>query len=160
VIVVSDASPLITLAGVGKLHLLDALYGEVLIPSAVWDEVVHDGRPGVQEVVIASWIRTVPVVQDSYLMALQTDLDDGEAEALALAAKVNADMVLVDERRGRDIGIWMGFRVIGTAGVLAEAKARGLLAEIRPVLDEMLRATQFRLARHLYDAILRDAGEQ
>jgi predicted nucleic acid-binding protein len=159
VIVVSDASPLITLAGVGQLHLLHALYGEVLIPSAIWDEVVHDGRPGVQDVLSATWIRIVQVAQDSYLMALQTDLDDGEAEALALAADVKADVVLLDERRGREVALWMGFRVIGAAGVLVQAKAHGLLAEIRPVLDEMLKVTQFRLARHLYDALLRDAGE-
>ena len=158
-IVVSDASPLITLAGVGQLHLLHAMYGEVLIPSAVWDEVEQDGRPGVQEIVSAAWIRTVPVAQNSYLMALQTDLDDGEAEALALAAAVQADLVLVDERRGRDFALWMGFRVMGAAGVLAEAKNRGLLAEIRPVLDQMLSTTHYRLARHLYDALLRDAGE-
>lgn len=92
-------------------------------------------------------------------MALQTDLDDGEAEAFALAAVVQADLVLVDERRGREFAIWMGFKVMGAAGVLAEAKNRGLLAEIRPVLDEMLRVTRFRLAPHLYDALLRDAGE-
>lgn len=158
-IVVSDASPLITLSAVGQLDLLQALYGEVLIPSAVWDEVVHDGRPGVQDVISATWIRVVPVAQDSYLMALQADLDDGEAEALALAAEVKAEVVLLDERRGREVALWMGFRVIGAAGVLAQAKARGLLPEIRPVLDEMLRVTQFRLAGHLYDTLLRDAGE-
>lgn len=158
-IVVSDASPLITLAGVGQLHLLQALYGEVLIPSAVWDEIDHDGRPGVQDVLAATWVRVVPVAQDSYLMALQSDLDDGEAEALALAAEVKAEVVLLDERRAREIAKWMGFRVIGAAGVLAQAKARGLLTEVRPVLDEMLRVTQFRLAQHLYDALLRDADE-
>lgn len=131
----------------------------MLIPPAVWGEVLQDERPGAQDIVSASWIRTVPVAQNSFLMALQTDLDDGEAEALALAAVVQADLVLVDERHGRNIAIWMGFRVMGAAGVLVEAKARGLLAEIRPVLDEMLRVTRFRLAGRLYDALLRDAGE-
>jgi predicted nucleic acid-binding protein len=159
VIVVSDASPLITLAAVGQLDLLQALYGEVLIPSAVWDEVVQDGRPGVQDVLSATWVRVVAVAQDSYLLALQSDLDDGEAEALALAAEVKADVVILDERRGREVALWMGFRVIGVAGVLAQAKASGLLGEIRPVLDEMMRVTRFRLARHLYDALLQDAGE-
>lgn len=158
-IVVSDASPLITLAGVGHLHLLHALYGEVLIPPAVWDEVMQDERPGVQDIVSAPWIRTVPVAQNSFLMALQTDLDDGEAEAFALAAVVQADLVLVDERHGRNVALWMGFRVMGAAGVLVEAKARGLLVAVRPVLEEMLRATRFRLARRLYDELLRDAGE-
>jgi uncharacterized protein len=135
------------------------MYGEVLVPPAVWGEVLQDERPGVRDIASASWIRTVPVARNSFLMALQTDLDDGEAEAFALAAAVQADLVLVDERHGRNVAIWMGFRVMGAAGVLVEAKARGLLAEIRPVLDEMLRVTGFRLGRRLYDALLQDAGE-
>ena len=124
-IVVSDASPLITLAGVGQLHLLQALYGEVLVPSAVWDEVAHDERPGMQEILSATWVRVVPVPQHSFLLALQNDLDDGEAEALALAAEVRADVVILDERRWREVAVWMGFRVIGAAGVLVQAKASG-----------------------------------
>jgi predicted nucleic acid-binding protein len=128
VIVVSDSSPLIALAAIGQLHLLRALFGEVLVPEVVWGEISHQsGKPGVHALLEASWIRRVEVAQDSYLMALQTEIDDGEAEALALAAEVNADMVLLDERRGRKMALEMGFRVIGTAGVLGLAweKRRG-----------------------------------
>jgi uncharacterized protein len=159
VIVVSDSSPLIALAAVGQLHLLHGLFGEVLIPTAVWDEVVQTGRPGVQQVSSATWIRVVPVAQDSYLMALQTEVDDGEAEAMALAAEVRADLLLLDERRARDVAIRMGFKITGVTGVLGQAKAQGLVTEIRPILDAMAGLVDFRLARPLYEAALKAAGE-
>jgi uncharacterized protein len=160
VIVVSDSSPLIALAAIGQLQLVRELFGEVLVPEAVWEEISHQkDKPGAQAVLGASWVTRVEVAQDSYLMALQTELDDGEAEALALAAEVNADMVLLDERRGRKVAVQMGFKVIGAAGVLGLAKAQGLLPGIRPLLDAMSQLVGFRIGRQLYEDVLRSAGE-
>lgn len=159
-IVVSDSSPLIALASIGQLHLLRVLFGEVLVPEVVWGEISHQrGKPGVQALLEASWIRRVEVAQDSYLMALQSEIDQGEAEALALAAEVNADLVLLDERRGRKMALEMGFRVIGAAGVLGLAKAQGLLPEIRPLLAEMTQLVGFRIGRRLYEDVPRSVDE-
>lgn len=85
--IVSNASPLINLARIGKLDLLRELYGELLVPKAVWQEVVvkGGGQPGADEVRAATWIKTHAVTNRQLVQALQQDLDAGEAEAIALA---------------------------------------------------------------------------
>lgn len=158
-IVVSDSSPLIALAGIGKLHLLHDLFGEVFVPPAVWAEVLCEQRAGAAEVRAATWIRTVPVAADSFLMALNRDLDAGEAEALLLAADLNADVVVVDERRARSLAQYLRIPFTGTVGILLIAKERGHLAEIRPVMDEMRARVNFRISPTLYRGALASAGE-
>lgn len=158
-IVVSDSSPLIALATVGELNLLHELFGEVLIPGRVWEEVAQTDRPGTEQIVSASWIRTMPVADDSYLLALQTEVDPGEAEAIALAAEVQADILLLDERRARNFAESMGFEVVGVVGVLLRAKRAGFLAQLRPVLDRIRAETLFRMSARLYDDALTAAGE-
>jgi len=92
--VVSNASPLISLAWIGKLDLLRQLYGELLIPEAVWHEVVIEGvgQPGANEVKVATWIKTQSVTNTPLVSALRQELDAGEAEAIIgtgrLAGKV------------------------------------------------------------------------
>lgn len=158
-IVVSDSSPLIALARVGHFRLLQSLFGEVLVPGAVWDEVVQAGRPEVTQIVSAEWVKVVAVPDDSYLLALRTEVDRGEAEAIALAADVRADLLLLDERSARQLAVSMGFQIIGVVGVLKLAWQRGFIAEIRPVLDQLIKLLNFRLGKTLYDQTLRDAGE-
>jgi predicted nucleic acid-binding protein len=159
VIVVSDSSPLIALARVGQLHLLQILFGEVLVPGAVWDEVVQVDRPEVAEILSADWVRVVAVADDSYLLALRTELDRGEAEAISLAADVRADTLLLDEGSARQLAVSMGLQVIGVVGVLKLAKQRGFITEVRPVLDQLVTVLSFRLGKSLCDQTLRDAGE-
>lgn len=94
--VVSDASPLVNLARIGQLALLPQLFGRVLIPDAVWQEVVEDGRgqPGADEIRIATWIERMTVSNRQLVHSLRQDLDAGEAEAIALAVEVDADWLL------------------------------------------------------------------
>jgi predicted nucleic acid-binding protein len=159
VIVVSDSSPLIALARVGHIHLLRSLFGEVLVPGAVWDEVVQADRPEVTQIVSAEWVKVVAVPDDSYLEVLRTEVDRGEAEAIALAADVRADTLLLDERSARQLAASMGLQVIGVVGVLKLAKQRGFIPEVRPVLDQLVTVLSFRLGKALYDQTLRDARE-
>lgn len=158
-IVVSDSSALITLASAGELNLLRDLFGEVLIPERVWQEVVQANRAGAEEVTGADWIRTVPAPDTAFLMALQADVDPGEAEAIALALAVQADILLLDERHARNLAVSMGFPVVGVVGVLLRAKQQGFLPLLRPVLDRMKTASRFRISTKLYETTLRDAGE-
>jgi predicted nucleic acid-binding protein len=120
VIVVSDASPLISLATIGRLELLHALYGSVAIPEAVRAEVLSGDRPGSAEVAAAPWIEVRSVQNTLFPAAL--GVGRGEGEAILLAIELKADRLLADERQARRIARRFGLEIIGVAGILVEAK--------------------------------------
>ena len=128
-IVVSNTSPIINLAAIGQIDLLRRLYSRVIIPQAVYDEIISAGagQPGVEEVRSAEWIETRRATDRIVIAALQTELDDGEAEAIALAIELNADLLLLDERKARRIASQLGLRFIGILGALVEAKHQGII---------------------------------
>lgn len=140
-IVVSDSSPLISLAAVGRLELLRDLYGAITIPRAVYEKVAIQapGLPGVLEVQTFDWITCEDVVDPRLVTVLQGKLDRGEAEVIVLAVELQTDLLLMDERLGRVEAARFGLRFIGIPGALVEAKVRGHLPEIKPVLDELRR---------------------
>ena len=112
-IVVSDSSVLINLAWLNHLDLLKELYGEVTIPQAVWDEIVVSGRgkPGSQEVQVATWIKTATPKNVNLVKSLQLTIDRGEAESIALAIEVNADLLLMDERLGQSTARYFNLNI-------------------------------------------------
>lgn len=157
--VVVDSTPVIALALVGRLDLLRLLYQEVVIPAAVREEVLHDGRRriGAVELESAEWIRTT-TLEDARRADLLSDLDRGEAEVLALAQELDARLVIIDERLGRRHARRLGFTLTGTLGVLLRAKAAGGLPAVRPVI-ERIRAGGIWLKDGLVDRALEIAGE-
>ena len=160
-IVVSNTSPLINLARISQLDLLHQLYGEVLIPEAVWQEAVVNGagQPGANEIQAASWVRRQAVSNRPMVQALQQDLDAGEAEAIVLAMELHADLLLMDERLGRETAQHLGLRYIGLIGVLIAAKSKGLITQIKPQLDALRQVAGFYIDTVLYNRALQDAGE-
>ena len=161
VIVVCNTSPVIALACVGRLELLHAVYTQIMVPDAVFDEitVAGAGEPGAREVGQAAWIMRQPVRNTSLVTALRLELDAGEAEAIALAVENKADLILLDERIGRRAAQRLGLTTIGTLGVLIAAKDRGLLAAVRPVLDALRTDAGFWIADDLYNAVIDTAHE-
>jgi uncharacterized protein len=160
--IVSNASPLINLAHIGKLDLLHRLYDSVLIPQAVWDEVVVQGagQPGAEEVSSAPWIRRSVVTNAQLVWALRQDLDAGEAEAIVLALETQAELLLMDERLGRETAHHMGLRYTGLVGLLIEAKHKGFITEVKSYLDALRWEANFRVSNALYRRVLRDEGEK
>lgn len=160
-IVVSNASPLINLARIGQIGLLRELYGELWIPEAVRREVVEEGtgQAGADEVGQADWIITQVVSNQLLVQALRQELDAGEAEAIVLAAERNADLLLMDERLGREVAQHLGVAPTGLIGVLVEAKGKGAIPAIRPCLSSLRDRAGFRLSEALVEQILDDAGE-
>jgi hypothetical protein len=160
--VVSNASPLINLARIGKLDLLRQLYGELFIPEAVWHEVVIEGvgQPGADEVKAATWIKTQSVTNIPLVHALRQELDAGEAEAIVLTLETQAELLLMDERVGREDARHLGLRCTGLIGVLVEAKHKGVLSAVKPQLDELRNIAGFRVHDALYVRVLQDEGEE
>jgi predicted nucleic acid-binding protein len=104
-------------------------------------------------------MRVVEAHDSRDLAALRELLDPGEAEAIVVAIELDADLLLVDEKRGRRIAIDRGLAVTGLLGVLAEAKARGLITECRPILDDMIRVAGFWIGDELRTRYLRGMNE-
>ena len=161
-IIVSDTSPINNLAEINQLHLLHQLYGTVLIPEAVFQELTDPSFPvaGATEVQTFDWIQTLTVSDRTLVEAMSNELDIGEAEAIALAVEIKADQVLIDERRGRLVATRLNLRCIGILGILVEAKSQGLIAEVKPLLDALVNEAGFWVAEPLYNSILRLVGEK
>jgi uncharacterized protein len=161
VIIVSDTSPINNLAAIDQLHLLHQLYGTVLIPEAVYRELTDPSFPvaGSTEVQTFDWIQTRAVRDRRIVEALSNELDVGEAEAIALAVEIQADRVLIDERRGRLVAARFNLRYTGILGILVEAKSQDLIVEIKPLLDALVNQAKFWVAKPLYDSVLQLVGE-
>ncbi|MCP4702655.1 MAG: DUF3368 domain-containing protein [Gammaproteobacteria bacterium] len=159
--VVSNTSPIINLAAVGKLELLHQLYGDIVISQAVYKEIMHPGieAPGAREVENLSWITRHTVQNQALLISLKWQLDAGEAEAIVCALETGADLLLIDERRGNRVASNFGVSCAGILGVLLEAKHRNLLSAVQPVMDQLIRRADFWLTDDLYRHILQAAGE-
>jgi predicted nucleic acid-binding protein len=147
-IIVSDSSPLIALSLCGGLDILDHLFDEVLIPEQVYREIDVPGKPEAAEIALWARGRVVQAGAAHAGKARRLSLDPGETEAIALYWEKSADLLLIDEQRGRNAAAGAGIRVIGTAGLLLEAKKEGLIATIKPSLD-VLRASGIRISNAL-----------
>jgi predicted nucleic acid-binding protein len=158
--VVSNSGPLIALATIGRLGLLRALFHQVVIPQAVYDEVVIQGRgePGSREVGEAEWIRILQVEDCLAVDLLREELDAGESEAIVLAQELKATYALIDDASARRKGRIIGVRIAGTLGILLMAKEAGLILTVKSILDE-LRQTDFRMSDMVYQKVLVKAGE-
>ncbi|HIK46895.1 MAG TPA: DUF3368 domain-containing protein, partial [Leptolyngbyaceae cyanobacterium M65_K2018_010] len=140
-LVVSNSSPLIALARLSHLDWLRSLYGEIWIPQAVYQEVVQagKGREGSAAVDSAPWI-TVHTVQDEIAVDLLRDqLDRGESEAIVLAIEAQAQLLLIDEARGRRIAQSRGLTHIGTIGIVVLAKRQNLILSGTAILDQLIK---------------------
>lgn len=160
-IVISDTSPVRAIAHLGHLDWLRDLFGEILIPPAVAAELQHPPA-SFSPVDPTAW--PFLVVQSptdrKRVIELRSELDAGEAEAIALAEEIRAELVLVDERAGRQIASRCGFTVMGTLGLLVRAKQRGLCALVAPLLDRLRDELNFFVSSGLRHAVLKQAGEE
>lgn len=160
-IIVSNTTPLIGLASIGRFDLLQQLFREIYIPSAVYNEAVVRGYEeggAKQEVSQATWIKTMPVQDRLAVDVLLDELDLGEAETIVLARELNTDWVLMDERKGRRKLTQLTLPTIGTLGLLLKAKQAGFLPTLRPELEQ-LRQQGFSISQAVIDAVLKQAQE-
>lgn len=113
-IVVSDTSPVLNLARIGRLDLLPSLYHQVLIPSAVYEELIRSKSDLPPAIDLASqpWLTVATANDQKRVQELRGYLDPGEAEAIVLAIELRADLLLVDERRARRVASAAGLATL------------------------------------------------
>ncbi len=159
--VVSDTSPLINLAVIDHLWLIPKIYDQVIIPIAVFNEIVIEGaeEAGAIEVQSADWVSVRICTPSPLLSQLMLDLDPGEAESIALAIEIGADRILMDERKGRQIATNLSLKPVGVLGVLLRAKQEKLIPLVGPVMDRLLVEADFFIHAKLYEEVVRLAGE-
>lgn len=161
-IIVSDATPIISLVKIESLEILGQMYGKVIIPQAVYDELVinTDFREEIDYINRCSFIEK-KIAENNLSVTLlqkQLKLDLGESEAIVLANSINADIIIIDERKARKIAKDIGLKVTGTLGILVEAKNQGLITKIKPLLDKLI-SNDIRISKKLYQGILELVGE-
>jgi uncharacterized protein len=143
VIVVSNSSPLIALARIGRLNLLTSFYERILIPTEVQHEVTVAGRglPGAEEVRNANWIEVISQKSraDPSLAQACQNLGAGEHGAILLAKSLQADLVLLDEWKARRVARDAGLTVVGCLGILEAGARKGLVSDLRQAYVDLLR---------------------
>jgi uncharacterized protein len=159
-IVVSDTSPIRALAHLDLLVVLEALFGQVVVPPAVDIELLNPpiGLPRVDVRTLSFVSIRMPGNLNQVQMLLET-LDPGESEALALALELETLAILIDEAAGRAMARRLGLLPIGILGTLVKAKQRGLISVVSPLIDRLKSELGFFISETLRDEILRNAGE-
>ena len=159
-LVIADTGPVNYLLLVGHIDILPALFGNVILPSVVRDELQDPGTP----LLVRDWIAHPPSWVDVRLTTSDPDavslkgLDAGEAAAISLAVELAADLLLMDDREGVIAARRKGFAVTGTLGVLDLAAERGLL-NLGEAFDQLKR-TNFRCPQGIMDHLLNRASRK
>jgi predicted nucleic acid-binding protein len=154
-LVVADTGPLNYLILIEAIEVLPRLFEQVLVPAAVYDELAHADAPAPVRVFIVqkpAWLEVRPNPDRGDDDATDSILDEGERAAIALATKIDADLILMDDRVGVAIAHRHGLSVTGTLGVLDLAARRGLV-DLASAFAK-LRATNFRYPPEIMDALL------
>lgn len=163
-IVVSDTTPVISLMKAGQLELMRQLFGVVYIPEAVYRELT-DNEAFSEEVKMVQeceFLYMQKVDNEKSVAILQnfTGLDAGESEAIILADEMNSDVLLMDERKGRQVAKKLGIRITGTIGILTQAFDEGILTkEDVERCIERLKESGIRISEKLYQRLNMEIGK-
>jgi predicted nucleic acid-binding protein len=160
--VVSNTSPVLNLACVGELGLLRQLYGGVSIPEEVSRELMKlkQSNPRFGRIDLPDFVRVVKGSDPIRVQALMLELDEGEAAAISLAIELKAELLLIDEKRGRAAARSLGVAPFGLVGVLVEARKKGFLSAVKPLLQKLEAEAGFWLGTELKRIVLTSVGEE
>ncbi len=141
-IVVSDTSPISNLLQIGEINLLCQIFRKIVVPTEVFAEIcqIESHR---EFLIKQDWIEIATLTDTKLKNILLTDLDSGEAEAIALTIELKADYLLIDEAKGRQIAESYGIKVTGIIGVLIKAKEACFIAEVKPYLQKLVNDAGF-----------------
>ena len=160
-IVISDTSVISNLHLIGHFDLLEKLFHSVIIPQKVKDELLALQRLGVDvtPIVNATFLSVQTPENQALVQRLLSEIDEGEAQAIVLAMELRAELLLIDELKGRAIAEQQGLHITGLLGILLRAKKQGYFMQISPILERLKSEAGFYLSDKLLAQILKLAGE-
>lgn len=160
---VSDTSPILGLAIIGHLNLLQEQFGDIYIPQAVLAELkVTENFRGASAIQVAldnGWLRSQDIQNKPLAKSLLLELDQGEAEAITLAMDLGFEMIVMDEKIGRERARELGLKTVGVLGVLLTAKLHGRIPSLKTAMTALRNEVGFFISEDLYHQILKQAGE-
>ena len=160
---VSDTSPILGLAVIGHLSLLENQFGEIFIPLAVASELKVDsdfrGAAAIQHALNNGWLKVKEIQNKPLAQSLSLELDQGESEAITLAVDLGIQMIVMDEKIGRERARNMGLKTVGVLGVLLNAKKHGQIQSLKEAMTALKSEVGFFISDDLYRQILAQAGE-
>jgi len=156
-IVVSDSGPLIHLSRIEKLDILKDFFEEIYIPEAVYRELTSSDKnlPGSKKVKRLDWIKQEEIDDETAKQLLTNRLDEGESEAILLAKKIDAQILLIDDLAGRKTGRKYDIEVMGTLGVLEQAVKKNKIQNLKEELIK-LREKGFWMDDDLFQKLIED----
>ncbi len=155
-VVIADTGALISLVHVGKVDLIEKVFGELYIAQAVWEELNDYENPFFEKSLLKELKNKVVAIKGSN--HLNMIMDYGESESVILYEEVNADLLLLDDRRARQIAESLNVECIGSIGLLIMAKQKGFIKEMRPIFEECMKLRRY-FSKKLLNAILLRIGE-
>jgi predicted nucleic acid-binding protein len=155
--IVSNTTPIISLASIKQLNLLKHLFKEIIIPQSVYLELKAKKSYGYKEV-DSDFIKVKEIKGDLYTSLLLNQLDLGEAETIILAKEINADLVIIDENIAYRIAKNSDLKPIRTLSILLLAKEKGIIKECKPLLEEMISKGRW-YSNRVYEQFLKKSGE-
>lgn len=162
--VMCNSSPIIGLSGIGKLDLLWSIFEEVLIPEAVYNEVVKNqknkriGKEELQNAIDKGVIKVYHVKDELFVNRFMGKLHRGELEVISGAKELKLDYLLIDEKSARSLAEALMLEPTGLLGVLKFAKMAGIIKELKFYLDGLIQ-NNYRISKKLYNSILSDVKE-
>ena len=155
--VIVNTTPLIALAGIGHLNLLRQLYTEIMIPVAVYHEIISE--PARSLVSAAEWITVEKITGTIQKSGFSSRLHAGEIEVIILVQEVGADLLIMDDNAAKKTAKYLGLTVTGTMGVLLRAKKEGLISEVKPLLEGLIGDGLY-VSPTVQNYVLEQAGEK
>jgi len=148
-VVISDTSTLILLHKINEFELLKEVYGKLMTTPEIADEFGEK---------LPDWITVQSVKDEKYKKFLETQVDRGEASALALASEFEDVLLLLDDLKARKLAKKLMFKTTGTLGIIHKAKQMSIIPKVKPLIDKLL-LTNFRISKEVVNEILRLNGE-
>jgi predicted nucleic acid-binding protein len=158
--VVVNTTPLIALSHIGQLDILKKIYGEILIPNAVYNELSAkpDSICKIEVDNSKDWVRVEEIKNQMAKSMYKTQLHEGEVEVMILAQEVNADLVIIDDANAKKHAKYLKLPVTGTLGVLIKAKQSGYVDKLKPMLQMMIENGIY-ISQDLVKLCLKQVGE-